>query len=63
MKDVTAWLDRLRTEAEECRLISKLETSDAKKEAFASLAAPYERSIDILQTLIDSGKLPGDLGT
>jgi hypothetical protein len=62
MKDVTAWLDRLRTEAEECRLISKLATSDAKKVAFANLAATYDASADDLQALIDSGKLLGNLG-
>jgi hypothetical protein len=62
MKDVTAWLDRLRTEAEECRLISELATSDAKKIAFANLAATYDASADDLQVLIDSGKLLGNLG-
>jgi hypothetical protein len=62
MKDVTAWLDRLRTEAEECRLISKLATSEAKKIAFANLAATYDRSADDLQTLINSGTIPSDLG-
>jgi hypothetical protein len=63
MKDVTAWLNRLRTEAEECRLISKLATSDAKKVAFANLAVTYDKSADDLQTLIDSGKLLSDLST
>jgi hypothetical protein len=63
MKDVTAWLNRLRTEAEECRLISKLATSDAKKVAFANLAVTYDKSADDLQTLIDSGKLLSDLNT
>jgi hypothetical protein len=62
MKDVTTWLDRLRTEADECRLISKLATSEAKKIAFANLAATYDRSADDLQTLINSGTIPSDLG-
>jgi hypothetical protein len=49
MKDVTTWLDRLRSEAEECRLISKLAASDAKKEALATLAATYDASADFYE--------------
>lgn len=62
MKDVRAWLDRLRTEAEECRLISRLATNAAKRETFASLAETYDKAADDLQVLIDSGNLPGELG-
>jgi hypothetical protein len=52
---VTTWIDRLRTEAEECPLISKLATSDAKKEAFNNLAATYDKSTEV--------QLPSHLGT
>jgi hypothetical protein len=55
MNDVTTWIDRLRTEAEECPLISKLATSDAKKEAFNNLAATYDKSTEV--------QLPSHLGT
>jgi hypothetical protein len=63
MKDVRAWLDRLRTEAEECRLISKLAANAAKREAFASLAETYDKSADDLQAVMDSGNIPGELET
>ena len=62
MKDVRVWLDRLRTEAEECRLISKLATNKAKQETFASLAETYDRAADDLQAVMDSGNIPGELG-
>jgi hypothetical protein len=51
IKDAKAWLDRLRTEAEECRLISKLATNNAKREAFASLAGTHDKAADGLQEL------------
>jgi hypothetical protein len=63
MKDARLWLDRLRTEAEECRLISKLATNAAKREAFASLARTYDKAADDLQAVMDSGNLPGNRGT
>jgi hypothetical protein len=62
MKDTRVWLDRLRKEAEECRLISKLATNKAKRETFASLAATYDKAANDLQTVIDSGNLPGEPG-
>jgi hypothetical protein len=63
MKDVRVWLDRLRTQAEECRLISKLATNKAKRETFASLAETYDKAADDLQTAMDSGGIPGELET
>jgi hypothetical protein len=38
MKDMQAHLEKLRNEAEECDLISKLATNKPKKELFAKLA-------------------------
>jgi len=38
-----AHLEKLRIEAEECDLISKLATNANKKELFAKLAAHYRR--------------------
>jgi hypothetical protein len=38
MKDMKAHLEKLRNEAEECELISKLATNKSKKELFAKLA-------------------------
>lgn len=62
MKDAKAWLERLRTQAEECRLISKLATNKAKRETFERLAAAHDKAADDLAHLIASGNLPGDLG-
>jgi hypothetical protein len=38
MKDLEAYLERLRTDAEECALISKLATDKPKRELFAKLS-------------------------
>lgn len=57
MKDAKAWIDRLRAEAEECRLISKLATNAAKRDAFAGIANTYDKAADDLQALIASGEL------
>jgi hypothetical protein len=57
MKDAKAWLERLRVEAEECRLISKLATNQAKRDTFARLAAEADRRASELEALIASGHL------
>lgn len=62
MKDAKAWLEHLRRDAEECRLISKLATNKAKRETFERLAAVHDKSAEDLEQLIASGNLPGDLG-
>ncbi|MCC8968461.1 hypothetical protein H8A95_40815 [Bradyrhizobium sp. Pear76] len=41
MKDMQAYLEKLRVEAEECELISKLATNQTKKDLFARLAAHH----------------------
>jgi hypothetical protein len=41
MKDMQAHLEKLRLEAEECELISKLATNAIKKALFAKLAAHH----------------------
>jgi hypothetical protein len=41
MKDMQAHLEKLRNEADECELISKLATNATKKELFAKLAAHH----------------------
>ncbi|SEB99603.1 hypothetical protein [Bradyrhizobium erythrophlei] len=46
MKDMAAHLEKLRTEAEECELISKLATNAIKKELFAKLAAHHRNLAD-----------------
>ena len=55
-------MGRLRKEAEECRLISKLATNQAKRDAFDRLAAIHDKAADELDELIASSSLPGDLG-
>ncbi|MGY3590754.1 hypothetical protein ACVIGB_009662 [Bradyrhizobium sp. USDA 4341] len=46
MKDMQAHLEKLRVEAEECELISKLATNKTKKELFARLAAHHRTLAD-----------------
>jgi hypothetical protein len=57
MKDTQAWLERLRREAEECRMISKLATNQAKRDSFARLAEFTDLQADELEKLIASGNL------
>jgi hypothetical protein len=58
MKDARQWAEKLRIEAEECRLISKLATNPAKRETFARLAEGHDRQTEELEALIASGILP-----
>jgi hypothetical protein len=57
MKDSREWAEKLRREAEECRLISRLATNPAKRETFARLAEGPDRQADELEALIASGNL------
>ncbi len=57
MKDTREWAEKLRIEAEECRLISKLATNPAKRETFTRLAEGHDRQADDLEALIASGNL------
>ncbi len=62
MQDIRQRLEKLRTDAEECQLISRLATNQAKREAFEALAEKYHRMAKDLEDLIASGKVVGDLG-
>lgn len=57
MKDALAWIERLRKEAEDCRLISRLATNKAKRDSFARLAEATDKQADELAILINSGQL------
>ena len=57
MKDTREWAEKLRREAEECRLISKLATNLEKGKMFARLAESIDRQADELEGLIASGNL------
>ncbi|MGB3864730.1 MAG: hypothetical protein WBA29_03760 [Xanthobacteraceae bacterium] len=57
MRDARAWVERLRKEAEECRLISKLATSAEKRETFARLAEAADKNADDLMMFMASGRL------
>lgn len=59
MKDAQQWIERLRKEAEECRLISRLATNKAKRETFARLAVDADRHADEMAALLASGDLNG----
>lgn len=57
MKDVKFWLERLRVETEELRLISNLATTPAKRDMFSHLADLHQQMADDLQTAIRSQKI------
>ena len=57
MKDARAWVEGLRIEAEECRLISKLATNSEKRKTFARLAEAADKNADDLMMLMASGRL------
>lgn len=57
MKDAQAWTERLRREAAEYRMISKLATNPVKRESFARLSEIGDRQTDELDKLITSGQL------
>lgn len=54
MKDACLWLERLRVETEELRLISKLATDPAKRSTFARLADTHQQMADELQDVVDA---------
>jgi hypothetical protein len=57
MKDTREWAEKLRNEAEECRLISKLATHLEKRETFTRLAESIDRQAEELEALIASSNL------
>ncbi|WP_342712784.1 hypothetical protein AAFG13_17495 [Bradyrhizobium sp. B124] len=58
MKEMQTHLEKLRVEAEECELISKLATNTIKKELFAKLAAQHRTlADDVERTMKDIGTL------
>ncbi|UGV27267.1 hypothetical protein E0H22_17175 [Rhodopseudomonas boonkerdii] len=62
MRDIKQRLEKLRTDAEECILISRLATNPTKRQTFEALAAEYQTMARHLETIFASGEIPGDLG-
>ncbi|RZN30543.1 hypothetical protein [Bradyrhizobium sp. Leo121] len=61
MKDMQAHLEKLRNEAEECDLISKLATNATKKALFAKLAEHHRALVrDVEQAIAASSVDPSD---
>jgi hypothetical protein len=61
MKDMQAHLEKLRNEAEECDLISKLATNATKKALFAKLAEHHRSLVrDVEQAIAASSIDPSD---
>ncbi len=57
MKDMQAHLEKLRTDAAECKLISDLATDPAKRELFTKLAEHYEvLAMEVEQAICESGQ-------
>jgi hypothetical protein len=59
MKDMQAHLEKLRCDAEECALISKLATDSRKKELFARLAEHLTTMASEIERAI-AAKLAGE---
>lgn len=60
MKDVKQRIEKLRFDAEDCDLISKLATVPEKREAFLKLAEDYRKMARELETIAISGVIPDD---
>ncbi|MHC2466979.1 hypothetical protein [Bradyrhizobium embrapense] len=56
MKDMRAQLEKLRIEAEECELISKLATNGTKKALFAKLAAQHRALADEVEQAMQASQ-------
>lgn len=52
MQDIRLYLDKLRSDAEDCLTISETAANDAKREVFKMLAATYERLAADLEKII-----------
>ena len=52
MQDIRMYLDKLRSDAEDCLTISETGANDAKREVFKMLAATYERLAVDLEKII-----------
>jgi hypothetical protein len=61
MKDMQAHLEKLRNEADQCDLISKLATNATKKALFAKLAEHHRALVrDVEQAIAASSVDPSD---
>ena len=57
MQDMKTHLEKLRVEAEECELISKLATNQTKKELFAKLAAHHRMLADEVERTMNANPI------
>lgn len=58
MKDLHARLEKLRTDAEDCILISRLATDPVKRETFHMLAESYKVLAEKLERVIAARNTP-----
>lgn len=61
MKDISERIEKLRMDAEECILVSKLARGSAKRETFRRLAEEYQRLAKEMEERVAAGDLTGDL--
>ena len=59
MKDLREELEKLRIDAEDCALISRLATDKAKRDLFASLATQLRQMIAELEAAIEARTADG----
>ena len=52
MQDIKLYLEKLRSDAEDCLTISETAASDAKREVFKTLAATYQKLAADLEKII-----------
>jgi hypothetical protein len=62
MQDIKHRLEKLRTDAEECLLISRLTTEPEKREAFQKLADDYRKMARELETIVINNAIPDKTG-
>lgn len=58
MQDIRRQLEKLRTDAEECLLISRLTTVPEKRDAFKKLADDYRKMARELETIVVNNAIP-----
>jgi hypothetical protein len=52
MRDIKSYLQKLRSDTEDCLTISETAANDAKRQVFKTLAATYQKLADDLETII-----------
>lgn len=60
MKDIQLYLEKLRSDAEDCLTMSETVASDSKREVFKTLAATYQKLAADLEKIIALNSIADD---